>query len=44
MDFADVCLVKMSELYREHAVMTTDSEDFRIYRRFARQAIPLIVP
>jgi predicted nucleic acid-binding protein len=44
MDFADACLVKMSELYREHAVMTTDSEDFRIYRRFARQAIPLIVP
>jgi predicted nucleic acid-binding protein len=44
MDFADACLVKMSELYREHAVMTTDREDFRIYRRFTRQAIPLIVP
>jgi uncharacterized protein len=44
MDFADACLVRMAELYREHIVMTTDKEDFRIYRRFTRQAIPLIVP
>jgi predicted nucleic acid-binding protein len=43
-DYADACLVRMSELYREHKVVTTDAEDFRIYRRFTRQALPLIVP
>ena len=44
MDYADACLVRMSELYREHTVVTTDAEDFRIYRRFTRQALRLIVP
>jgi predicted nucleic acid-binding protein len=44
MDYADACLVRMSELFREHMVVTTDTEDFRIYRRFTRQAIPLIAP
>lgn len=44
MDYADACLVRLSELYREHLVMTTDMDDFRIYRRFARQALPLITP
>jgi predicted nucleic acid-binding protein len=44
MDYADACLVRLSELHREHTVITTDADGFRIYRRFARQAIPLIVP
>ena len=44
MDYADACLVRMSELYREHSVVTTDAEDFRIYRRFTRQALNLVVP
>ena len=44
MDYADACLIRMSELFREHTVVTTDTEDFRIYRRFTRQAIPLIAP
>jgi hypothetical protein len=45
MDYADACLVRMSELYREHSVVTTDAEDFRIYRRFfTRQALTLVVP
>ncbi len=44
MDYADACLVRLSELYREHTVVTTDAQDFRIYRRFTRQAIPLMVP
>lgn len=44
MDYADACLVRMSELYREHSVVTTDAEDFRIYRRFTRQALPLVAP
>ena len=40
MDYADACLVRLSELHREHTVITTDADDFRIYRRFSRQAIP----
>ena len=44
MDYADACLVRMSELHRGHSVVTTDAEDFRIYRRFTRQALTLIVP
>ncbi len=44
MDYADACLVRLSELYREHTVVTTDTDDFRIYRRFTRQALPLITP
>jgi predicted nucleic acid-binding protein len=44
MDYADACLVRLSELYREHTVVTTDAEDFRIYRRFIRQSITLRAP
>ena len=44
MDYADACLIRLSELHREHTVVTTDAGDFRIYRRFIRQAIPLCVP
>ena len=43
-DLADLCLIRMSELYPRHAVITTDAEDFRIYRRNKREAIPLICP
>jgi predicted nucleic acid-binding protein len=43
MDFADACLVRMSEIHRDARVWTADS-DFRIYRRNGRQAIPLIFP
>ena len=42
-DLADVCLIRMSELYPEHRIVTVD-EDFRIYRRNKREAIPLIFP
>ena len=44
MDYADACLVRLSELNRDHTIVTTDAEDFRIYRRFGRQALPLRVP
>ena len=44
MDYADACVVRLSELHREHTIVTTDTEDFRIYRRFGRQALPLQVP
>ncbi len=43
MDFVDACLVTMTEAKRDCRLITLDS-DFRIYRRFERQAIPLIVP
>ena len=43
-DFADLCLIRMSELYPRHSVITVDREDFRIYRRNKREAIPLICP
>lgn len=40
---ADVCLVRMSELHGECAVLTLD-RDFRVYRRNGRQMIPVISP
>jgi predicted nucleic acid-binding protein len=43
-DLADLCLIRMSELYPSHSVITVDREDFRIYRRNKREAIPLICP
>jgi predicted nucleic acid-binding protein len=43
-DLADLCLVRMSELYPRHRVITVDHEDFRVYRRNKREAIPLILP
>jgi predicted nucleic acid-binding protein len=42
-DLADLCLVRMSELYPRHSIITVD-DDFRIYRRNKREAIPLICP
>jgi len=43
-DLADLCLIRMSELYPRHPVITVDREDFRIYRRNKREIIPLICP
>lgn len=43
-DFADLCLIRMSELYPGLSVITVDRDDFRIYRRNKREAIPLICP
>ena len=43
-DLADLCLIRMSELNPNHSVITTDREDFRVYRRNKREAIPLICP
>jgi predicted nucleic acid-binding protein len=44
MDYADACLVRLAELYRGHVIVTTDAEDFRIYRRFGKQPLALRVP
>ena len=43
-DLADLCLVRMSELYPKHTIVTVDEEDFRVYRRNKREAIPLLCP
>jgi predicted nucleic acid-binding protein len=43
-DLADLCLVRMSELFPRHTVITVDEEDFRIYRRNNRATIPLLCP
>lgn len=43
-DLADLCVICMSELYPRHLVVTVDEEDFRVYRRNKREAIPLLCP
>ena len=43
MSLADACLVRMSELHRDGRVWTVD-RDFRFYRRFGRQMIPMLAP
>jgi predicted nucleic acid-binding protein len=43
-DLADLCLIRMSELYPRHTVITVDEDDFRVYRRNKREAIPLLCP
>jgi len=43
-DLADLCLVRMSELYPRHSVITVDENDFRVYRRNKREVIPTICP
>jgi uncharacterized protein len=43
MSFADACLVRMTELLAEPILLTTDN-DFRIYRRHSRRAIPCVLP
>lgn len=42
-DLADLCLIRMSELYPRHVVLTVDS-DFRFYRRNRREVIPIHAP
>jgi len=43
-DLADLCLIRMSELYPRHMVLTVDEDDFRVYRRNKREVIPIICP
>ncbi|HZL13260.1 MAG TPA: hypothetical protein VFC85_03880 [Verrucomicrobiae bacterium] len=43
MDFADACLVAMSEEQKDSVVLTLDS-DFKIYRRHGRGHIPMLSP
>jgi uncharacterized protein len=43
MDFADACLVRLSELHPRLPLVTLDS-DFHVYRRNRTQRLPLISP
>jgi predicted nucleic acid-binding protein len=43
-DLADLCLVRMSELFPKHSVITVDRTDFQTYRRNKRETIPIICP
>src|SRR6266436_9327783 len=43
-DLADLCVIRMSELYPRHSVITVDRQDFRVYRRNKREVLPLICP
>ena len=44
MDFADACLVYMSERTKDCRIVTIDRADFTVYRRHGREAIPLMLP
>lgn len=41
-NLADLCLIRMSELYPRHPVITVEEVDFRVYRRNKREVIPII--
>jgi uncharacterized protein len=43
-DLADLCLIRMSELYPRHTVITVNASDFRVYRRNKRETIPFLCP
>ena len=43
-DLADLCLIRMSELYPRHTILTVDEDDFRVYRRNKREVIPILCP
>jgi uncharacterized protein len=43
-DLADLCLIRMSELYPKHVVVTIGERDFRVYRRNKRESIPILCP
>lgn len=43
MSFADACLVRITEIEHDSKIVTTDS-DFLVYRRHARQIVPIVAP
>jgi len=43
-DLADLCLIRMSELYENLPVLTVDEKDFRVYRKNGREVIPIVCP
>ena len=43
-DLADLCVIRLSEIYPSHKVLTIDRSDFRTYRRNNRDLIPVECP
>jgi len=43
-DLADLCVIRLSEIYPTHKVLTVDGSDFRVYRRNSREQIPVVCP
>lgn len=43
-DLADLCLIRMSELFPKHSLLTVDEKDFRVFRRNKREVIPILCP
>jgi predicted nucleic acid-binding protein len=43
-DLADLCIIRMSELYEDLPVLTVDENNFRVYRRNRRDVIPIVCP
>lgn len=43
MSLADACIVRMAEVFDQHAVLTLDS-DFSVYRKHGRAPLELITP
>ncbi len=43
-DWADLCVIRLSEIYPIHKVLTVDGSDFRVYRRNNREPIPVVCP
>ena len=44
MDLADAGIVRLAEIFPKAKVITTDLDDFRVYRRNRSEPIPLIHP
>ena len=44
MDFADACLVVMTERTSNSLVVTLDAKDFSVYRRYEREVVPFLSP
>jgi predicted nucleic acid-binding protein len=43
-DLADLCVIRMSEMYPRHIVVTVDESDFRVFRRNKRETILILCP
>ncbi len=43
-DLADLCVIRMSELYPRYTVITVDENEFRVFRRNKRETIPILCP
>jgi predicted nucleic acid-binding protein len=44
MDFADACLVVITEEEKDSLLVTLDKKDFSVFRRHGRDVIPILSP